>query len=212
MKKYSLIYADPPWSYSNSVSNGAAINHYGTMSLAELKRLPVWSLAHDDAVLALWYTGTHVEEAIALAKAWGFDVRQMFLFTWVKLIQRAEQRINKALGNECPLDFWDFLDLLNDITRMNGGNYSRQNQESVLLAVRGAGLLRRSASVRQIIYSPLGEHSEKPAETRVRLESLFGDVTRIELFARESVNGWATWGNECHNSTRLNPAYWESAE
>ncbi|WP_407321780.1 MT-A70 family methyltransferase [Dickeya ananatis] len=209
--KYGLIYADPPWSYSNSASNGAAVNHYGTMSLAELKRLPVWSLAHDDAVLALWYTGTHVEEAIALAEAWGFDVRQMFLFTWVKLIQRAEQKINKVLGNECPLDFWDFLDLLNDITRMNGGNYSRQNQESVLLAVRGAGLPRQSASVRQIIYSPLGEHSEKPAETRLRLEELYGDVPRIELFSRTSSPGWASWGNECHNTTQLLPARWEES-
>lgn len=38
---YQLIYADPPWSYGNTISNGAAGNHYSTMSMADLKRLPV---------------------------------------------------------------------------------------------------------------------------------------------------------------------------
>ncbi|MBP2856161.1 DNA methyltransferase [Dickeya oryzae] len=212
MKKYSLIYADPPWSYSNSVSNGAAVNHYGTMSLAELKRLPVWSLAHDDAVLALWYTGTHAAEAEELAEAWGFHVRQRFLFTWVKLTEQAERTVNSELARQSVIDFWDWLALLDRVTRMNGGNYSRQNQESVLIAVRGRGLERKNASVKQIIYSPLAEHSGKPGEARYRLEQLYGDVERIELFSRGNTEGWAAWGNECHNSMRLAPAYWENAE
>lgn len=48
--KYSLIYAYPAWEYGNTVSNGAAINHYGTMNLIDMKRLPVWELAADDPV------------------------------------------------------------------------------------------------------------------------------------------------------------------
>ncbi len=75
--KYSLIYADPPWSYGNNASNGAARDHYETMSLTDLKRLPIWSLAEENAVLAMWYTGTHNQEAIELAEAWGFHVRTM---------------------------------------------------------------------------------------------------------------------------------------
>lgn len=51
--KYSLIYADPAWEYGNTVSNGAATNHYGTMKLIDMKRLPVWELAAEDAVLAM---------------------------------------------------------------------------------------------------------------------------------------------------------------
>lgn len=70
---YQLIYVDPPWQYGNKISNGAAENHYETMSLVELKRLPVWNLAADNAVVAMWYTGTHTEEAIELAEAWGFS-------------------------------------------------------------------------------------------------------------------------------------------
>lgn len=59
---YDLIYCDPPWEYGNRISNGAACNHYSTMSIEDLKRLPVWSLAADNAVLAMWYTGTHAAD------------------------------------------------------------------------------------------------------------------------------------------------------
>ncbi|HDG8139481.1 TPA: TraR/DksA C4-type zinc finger protein [Klebsiella quasipneumoniae subsp. quasipneumoniae] len=68
MNRYSLIYADPAWSYGNTISNGAAVDHYPTMSLLDMKRLPVWELAADNAVLAMWYTGTHNQEAIELAE------------------------------------------------------------------------------------------------------------------------------------------------
>jgi len=206
MNKYSLIYADPPWQYSNAASNGAADDHYSTMSIAELKRLPVWSMAEDNAVLAMWYTGTHSKEAIDLAEAWGFKVKTMKGFTWVKLNQLAEQHINNALKAGEVQDFYDFLDLLNGQTRMNGGNYTRANTEDLLIAVRGSGLERLSASVKQVIYSPLGEHSAKPWEARNKLERLYGDVSRIELFARQSAPGWDVWGNECEQSIVLHPA------
>lgn len=111
--KYSLIYADPPWSYGNTISNGAAADHYSTMKLIDIKRLPVWELAAENSVLAMWYTGTHNQEAIELAEAWGFTVRTMKGFTWVKLNQNAELRINKALAEGEVTDFYDFLDLLN---------------------------------------------------------------------------------------------------
>ncbi|WP_233436561.1 MT-A70 family methyltransferase [Raoultella ornithinolytica] len=90
-KRYSLIYADPPWSYGNTISNGAAADHYSTMRLVDLKRLPVWEVAAENAVLAMWYTGTHNQEAIELAEAWGFTVRTMKGFTWVKLNQLPRQ-------------------------------------------------------------------------------------------------------------------------
>lgn len=81
MNRYSLIYADPARSYGNTISNGAAVDHYRTMSLLDMKRLPVWELAADNAVLAMWYTGTHNREAIELAESWGFTVRTMKGFT-----------------------------------------------------------------------------------------------------------------------------------
>ncbi|WP_268258330.1 MT-A70 family methyltransferase, partial [Serratia marcescens] len=129
---YQLIYADPPWSYGNTISNGAAGNHYSTMSMADLKRLPVWAIAAPDSVLAMWYTGNHSQEAIELAESWGFSVRTMKAFTWVKLNQQAELRFNKALLQQTIFDFSDLLDMLNAETRMNGGNYTRANSEDVL--------------------------------------------------------------------------------
>lgn len=199
--KYSLIYADPPWLYGNTISNGAADDHYDTMSIESIKRLPVWDLAADDAVLAMWYTGTHNQEAIALAEAWGFKVRTMKGFTWVKLNKLAEQHINKALSSGEVCDFYDLLDLLNSQTRMNGGNYTRANTEDVLIAVRGAGLERLDAGIKQVVYSPLGVHSQKPWEVRHRLELLYGDVPRIELFSRCAAPGWHHWGDQCPSSS-----------
>lgn len=203
--KYSLIYSDPPWSYGNTISNGAAADHYSTMKLIDIKRLPVWELAADNAVLAMWYTGTHNQEAIELAEAWGFTVRTMKGFTWVKLNQNAELRINKALAEGEITDFYDFLDLLNAETRMNGGNHTRANTEDLLIATRGAGLERKHAGIKQVVYSPLGAHSEKPWEVRNRLELLYGDVPRIELFSRSAAPGWHHWGNECSSSVTLTP-------
>lgn len=138
--KYSLLYVDPPWSYGNTISNGAAADHYSTMKLIDIKRLQVWELAAENSVLAMWYTGTHNQEAIELAEAWGFTVRTMKGFTWVKLNQNAELRINKALSDGEVTDFYDFLDLLNAETRMNGGNHTRANTEDLLIATRGAWL------------------------------------------------------------------------
>ncbi|XDY57347.1 MT-A70 family methyltransferase [Cronobacter condimenti] len=206
--KYSLIYADPAWSYGNTVSNGAAAGHYDTMSLIDMKRLPVWELAAENAVLAMWYTGTHNREAMELAEAWGFTVRTMKGFTWVKLNQLAEQHINKALEAGEVEDFHDFLDLLNAQTRMNGGNHTRANTEDLLIATRGTGLERKDASVKQVIYSPLGRHSAKPWEARHRLERLYGDVPRIELFSRSAAPGWDHWGNQCESSAvKLLPGF-----
>lgn len=162
MNRYSLIYADPAWSYGNTISNGAAVDHYPTMSLLDMKRLPVWELAADNAVLAMWYTGTHNLEAIELAESWGFTVRTMKGFTWVKLNQLAELRITKALAEGEISDFYDFLDLLNAETRMNGGNHTRANTEDVLIATRGAGLERQHAGIKQVVYS----HSARTVRNR----------------------------------------------
>lgn len=199
--KYSLIYADPAWSYDNKGSRAAADNHYKTLSLTELKRLPVWELAADDCVLAMWWVPPMPLEAIELAQAWGFTVKNMCLFTWAKLNERALENLDRALAghheNIGALDSLDFLDLLNEQTRMGLGNYTRGNAESVLVAVRGRGLERMAGNVKQMIYAPLGAHSAKPSEVRQRLDQLYGDVPRVELFSRYAAPGWHHWGNEC---------------
>lgn len=82
---------------------------------------------------------------------------------------------------------------------MNGGNHTRANTEDLLIATRGAGLERKHAGIKQVVYSPLGAHSEKPWEVRHRLELLYGDVPRIELFSRSAAPGWHHWGNQAES-------------
>lgn len=200
LMKYSLIYADPAWSYDNKGSRAAADKHYSTMTITDLKRLPVWELAADDSVLVMWWVPPMPLEAIELAEAWGFKVKNMCLFTWAKLNERALDNLDRELAghheNVGALDSLDFLELLNTQTRMGLGNYTRGNSESALVAVKGRGLERLTGNVKQMIYAPLGAHSAKPAEAIHRLERLYGDVPRIELFSRRAAPGWHRWGNE----------------
>ena len=76
------------------------------------------------------------------------------------------------------------------------GNYTRANAEICLLGTKGKGLPRISRSVRQILDNRIEEHSKKPDEARDRIVELFGDIPKIELFARQTVEGWDCWGNE----------------
>ena len=83
MKKYELIYADPPWRYRSGKVQGAAINHYATMSDEELYQLPVAEIAADNCVLLLWATFPKLPEALRLIEAWGFQYKTVG-FVWVK--------------------------------------------------------------------------------------------------------------------------------
>ncbi|MCG7588282.1 MT-A70 family methyltransferase [Photobacterium sp. OFAV2-7] len=203
--KYPLIYCDPPWKYNNKVSNGAAQNHYEGMTLAEMCALPVNNISADDSVLAMWYTGNFVDEAMFLAKAWGFKIKTMKGFTWAKLNEKYWSRVGKAI-NQGNLTEADFLALLNSETRMNGGNYTRANSEDCLIAIKGKGLERKQRNIKQLVIAPLDEHSAKPPEVRHRLERLYGDIPRLEMFARTSPQGWDVFGNEVSNSIQLHHA------
>ena len=210
--KYALIYADPAWSYDNKGSRAKADNHYPTMSITDLKRLPVWDLAADDAILAMWWVPPMPLEAIQLAEAWGFKVKNMCLFSWHKLNKLAEKHINEKIGKWSIADNYqlitgaDILTLIAEQTRMGLGNYTRSNVENVLVAVKGKGLPRLQADIKQMVMAPIGEHSVKPAEIREALEKLYGDVKRIELFSRSDAEGWDHWGNEAPtNSVELRP-------
>ena len=57
--------------------------------------------------------------------------------------------------------------------------------------------------VSSAILAPIARHSRKPGVTRDRIVDLFGDLPRIELFARDKANGWDTWGNECEKDIKI---------
>jgi len=64
-----------------------------------------------------------------------------------------------------------------------------------LIATKGKPT-RINAGVHIIIDTPIERHSKKPNEVRDKIVELVGDLPRIELFAREKVKGWDSWGNE----------------
>jgi N6-adenosine-specific RNA methylase IME4 len=81
-KRFGTIYADPPWPYDNQRTRGATDQHYRTMSLEDMAKLPVKRLAEDNAHLHLWTTNAFGFEAREIMEAWGFEYRSCFV--WVK--------------------------------------------------------------------------------------------------------------------------------
>ena len=71
-KKYSIIYADPPWSYQDKRCNGGAENHYSTMKLDDICSLPVKRITDENCVLFLWTTYPMLREALEVITACGF--------------------------------------------------------------------------------------------------------------------------------------------
>lgn len=84
--KYRVIYADPPWSYGNTMPDymGVQDDHYPTMSLPGICSLPVAELAEDNAVLFLWVTSPILEESFEVLRAWGFEYKASFIWDKVK--------------------------------------------------------------------------------------------------------------------------------
>ena len=172
-RKYSIIYADPPWSYKTGRSKrwrGIAERHYQTMTVDEIAELPIQDIAAKDAVLFLWVTFPCLKEGIEIIEKWGFTYKTV-AFNWVK-----QNKGGSGL-------FWGL------------GFWTRSNSEICLLAVKGKPK-RESTGVHSVVLSPVQRHSQKPGEIRDRIVELMGDLPRIELFARETAPGWDSWGNE----------------
>lgn len=72
--KYTLIYADPPWAYRDKAADGdrGAGFKYPVMNVLDICRLPVWELAAEDCLLAMWWVPTQPVEALKVMEAWGF--------------------------------------------------------------------------------------------------------------------------------------------
>jgi N6-adenosine-specific RNA methylase IME4 len=140
------------------------------MDLDWIRRLPVKDLVAEDAGLALWVYGPMLREAFDVMDSWGFNYKSD-LFTWEKVTIAGAP----AFGT---------------------GYYTRKSTEQLLYATRGRGLQRIDRAVPQCIRAPRREHSRKPDEVIKGLERLFGQVCRLELFARQQRPGWVVWGNE----------------
>jgi N6-adenosine-specific RNA methylase IME4 len=171
-KRFGVIYADPPWSfevYTGKDKQRSAERYYDTMSLDDIKALPVNNLAAEDCALFLWAVNPELPGALDVIRSWGFEYKTVG-FTWVKQNRGGE-------GLFMGLGYW-----------------TRANAESCLLATRGSPP-RMAKDVPQVVMAPLAEHSHKPEEIRRRIERLVPGPY-LELFARRAVEGWTVWGNE----------------
>jgi N6-adenosine-specific RNA methylase IME4 len=169
-KRYRVIYADPPWTfatYSRKGKGRSAEAHYDTMTLEDVKALPVAEWAADDAILLLWATDPLLDKALDVIRAWGFTYKTVG-FYWAK--QNASGK-----GFFTGLGFW-----------------TRANPEQCLLATRGHPK-RKAADVKKLVVSPRREHSRKPDEVYGYIERL-AEGPYLEMFARTSRPGWDAWG------------------
>lgn len=168
MTRYDVIYADPPWSYNKKVGQGIADDQYNTMNLEDIKGFSI--PCKENSVLLMWATFPMLKEAFEVIESWGFEYKTV-AFNWIKL-------------NKNGKPFFGM------------GHYTKSNSEVCLLATKGDGLEVRDHTISQIVMSVRGEHSRKPKEVYALIEKLYGDVSKIELFARHKREGWCVWGNE----------------
>lgn len=186
---FKTLVADPPWPYDNKDGPRATAEHrpnswntactgsaprYGSMSLAELKCLPVHRLASSNSHLYLWTTNSFMVEAHELARAWKFVPKT--IITWGKI---------KPDGSPS----------------MKTGYYYRGATEHCLFCVRGVLRLAGPASPTLCLSSRL-PHSVKPEWFYAMVEEQ-SPPPRLELFAREYRLGWSTWGNEIQSDWRV---------
>ena len=171
-RKYEIIYADPPWNYKNNKENLPKMGGvtYKQMTDESLQEMNVKRICGRNCALFMWVTMPKLREGLELIKAWGFTYTTC-AFVWVKQNPKNE-------GVYSGLGHWT-----------NG------NAELCLFAKKGKHK-RVEKNVKQIVISHRREHSRKPDEVRERIVRLLGDLPRIELFARETADGWDSMGDE----------------
>lgn len=169
-KKYEIIYADPPWPErgGGKIKRGAD-RHYKLMQVKKIAELPISDIAADNCHLYLWVTNSHLQAGLDVMRAWGF--RHKTTITWCK-------------------------------DKFGLGQYFRGQTEHCLFGVRGMIPYKTEGGKRQqgrtLFYSPRREHSRKPEEMRQMILKVSDrpGFNKIELFARERVEGWDAWGDE----------------
>jgi len=186
MKKYQIIYADPPWKYNSKELYGDKINGhkngtrkrfanlermYNTMTIEDIKALPIKKISDDNCCCFMWVTDSHLKQGIEALESWGFKYKTI-AFVWLKKYSTGTNVLNFA-------------------------PWTLKSTEICLLGVKGKMSKYKTANnVQQFVVAERKKHSQKPEEVRKRIEVLFGGCKKIELFAREKIEGWDCWGNE----------------
>lgn len=189
MKKYKIIYADPPWKYNDvgvyqetfpkrKQTRPLRDLPYSSMNKNDIKELNVKNITANDCALFMWCNDSHLEDGIEIMKSWGFKYK-VIAFIWVKRTKNGKLYANT-------------------------GAWTMKNTELCLFGTKGAMSKYKIANnVYQVIEHDRDIHSKKPQIFRDKIIEIFGDIDRIELFARIVPKGWDVWGNEVESSVAL---------
>ena len=174
-RKFSTILADPPWQFKNRTGKVAPehkrLTRYSTLSIEDIKDLPVEAVTAEKAHLYLWVPNSLLAEGLDVMKRWGFEYKTNLI--WYK--------VRKDGGPD----------------RRGVGFYFRNVTEMILFGVRGskARTLEPARSIPNVIIQRKREHSRKPDEQYDLIEQCsWGPY--LELFARGKKEGWFCWGNQ----------------
>jgi len=172
---FRVIYADPPWEYGDKRTNDK------NSGSAE-SQYP--TMAVDELC------GLSVRDMAAADSV-------LFLWATAPCLPEAMQVI-EAWGFSYKAQFvWDKLKGFN-------GHYNDVRHELLLIATRGSCVPAVDSLDPSIVQEKRTKHSKKPDRFYELIERLYplGDSTHLELFARRPRNGWRSWGNQVHDSSR----------
>lgn len=171
LHKYDVVLADPPWPYTGSQTKmGAAANHYPLMTRKQLLEFPMRSYMWNKSVLFMWATTPKLELALECIKAWDLTYRGV-AFVWIKTTQAgtpiAAQGVRSSIVK--PL-----VELVLAASPVKTGRPLKLASESVI----------------QTVFAQKQEHSRKPDHVHRRIEQLYPNASKVELFARRDYQGW----------------------
>jgi N6-adenosine-specific RNA methylase IME4 len=178
-RKFRTILADPPWQFQNRTGKIAPehrrLARYSTLSLEEIKVLPVAQASHDTCHLYLWVPNALLPQGIEVLRAWGFQYKSNIVW----------HKIRKDGGSD----------------GRGVGFYFRNVTELMLFGVRGKNARTLKPGRTQVNYvsSRKREHSRKPDE-QYRIVESCSRGPYLELFARGEREGWTGWGNQADDS------------
>lgn len=174
-RKFGTILADPPWQFQNRTGKVAPehkrLKRYGTMTLDNIKALPVSDAAEATSHLYLWVPNALLPEGLEVMKAWGFNYKSNLVW----------HKIRKDGGPD----------------GRGVGFYFRNVTELILFGVRGKNARTLQAGRSQVNYMATRkrEHSRKPDEQYSLIESC-SSGPYLELFARGERPNWSAWGHQ----------------
>jgi len=185
MKKYNIVYADPAWHFSSKQLQKYSGKRFSSLDKeyinSDSKEFEKWDVEYfldNDAACFMWTTDAHIPNAISLLNAWGFKYTTV-AFIWSKKTSTGKQVATL-------------------------GAWTMKNCEICLLGTRGKMLKYKKANnVYQLTEAERTNHSKKPDIFAEKIINIFGDLPRIELFARDRKTGWDVFGNEVESDIEM---------